>query len=57
MGLVFKPGKELTLLEKNVVTEIGKNKDKWELEIKEKFWNNKNPSSQTRYMRPTVREI
>ena len=62
MLLVFKPGKELTLLEKNVVTEIGKKQDKWELESKEKVWNNKrktwtNPTSQTGYMGPTVREI
>ena len=55
MALVFKSGKELTLLEK-------KNKDKWELESKAKVWNGKRKTwaisaSQTGYLGPTVREV
>ena len=38
MALVFKPRKELTLLEKKTIGEIGKKyEDKWELESKEKL--------------------
>ena len=39
--LAFKPGKELTLFERKAIAEIGKNKDKWKLESKEKAWNDK----------------
>ena len=39
MTLVFKPGKKLTLLEKKTRINWKKNKDKSELESKEKVWN------------------
>ena len=62
MVLVFKPGKEITLLEKNNIGKNGKNKDKLELESKEKAWNEKrktwtNPESPTGYFGPTVHEV
>ena len=61
MALVFKHGEELTLLEKKTIGEIGeKNKDKQELESKEKVRNDTrktwtNPASQTSYIELTVR--
>ena len=63
MALVFKPGKELILMEKkDYRRNWKKNKDKWDLESKEKVWNDRGktwtkPASQTGYIGPKVRAV